>query len=100
MTFDDAYEVFSKWYEDCLESGIDPNEVVQKIGEMYLLTDNNIIDFSLTDSNSSLFNAKCDSSVLDANIYISSQDGLSDEKIFTKIKIAKKINYFKIDRIH
>ena len=44
MTIDDAYEVFAKWYEDCLESGIDPNDVVQQIGEMYLLTDNDIIN--------------------------------------------------------
>jgi hypothetical protein len=39
-----AYEIFSEWYEACLENGIDPNEVVQKMGGMFLLTDEDLIN--------------------------------------------------------
>jgi len=44
MTFYDACEVFSKWYQDCLENGIDPNDVIQNQGGMYLLTDDDVIN--------------------------------------------------------
>ena len=44
MTTTEAYETFSSWYESCLESGIDPNDVIQQMGGMFLLTDEVLID--------------------------------------------------------
>ena len=44
MTANDAYEKFSLWYEDCLKDGIEPNEAIQKMGGMFLLTDEEVID--------------------------------------------------------
>ena len=44
LTTTEAYETFSNWYESCLESGIDPNDVVQQMGGMFLLTDEVLID--------------------------------------------------------
>lgn len=44
MSFDEAYERFSMWYQSCIESGIDPNDVIRKMGGMFLLTDEKIIE--------------------------------------------------------
>jgi predicted HicB family RNase H-like nuclease len=37
ITFEDAYKQFKEWYENCLENGIEPEKVVEKVGEMMLL---------------------------------------------------------------
>ena len=37
MTFEDAYKQFEEWYENCLENGIEPEKVVEKVGEIMLL---------------------------------------------------------------
>ncbi len=34
---DKALEVFENWYERCLENGIEPEAVVERVGEMKLL---------------------------------------------------------------
>jgi len=44
MTNSEAYERFSKWYEDCLESGIEPNDAIEKMGCMFLLTNEDLIN--------------------------------------------------------
>ena len=44
MNETDAYEKFEKWYEDCLENGIDPNAIIERMGGMYLITDEELID--------------------------------------------------------
>ena len=44
MTSTEAYEQFSKWYENCLENGLDPNEIIQKMGGLFLLTNQPLID--------------------------------------------------------
>jgi hypothetical protein len=44
MTEDEAFDSFSKWYEACLDGGIEPNDVIQKMGAMFLLTDEEMID--------------------------------------------------------
>jgi len=40
----EAYVQFSKWYEDCLESGIEPNDAIEKVGGMFLLTNEDLIN--------------------------------------------------------
>jgi len=37
FTFDKAKDQFEEWYEKCLENGIEPEQVVEAIGEMKLL---------------------------------------------------------------
>ena len=44
MTLDEASEQFSDWYNSCLENGIDPNDAVVRMGGMFLLTDEELID--------------------------------------------------------
>lgn len=39
-----AYEMFSDWYEFCLENGVEPEAVVAEFGEMMLITDKDLID--------------------------------------------------------
>jgi len=43
MNIDEAFEVFSNWYEQCLENGIEPEEVVAKMGGMALITDDELV---------------------------------------------------------
>lgn len=33
-----AFEMFSKWYEYCIDNGIAPEEIVSEFGEMLLIT--------------------------------------------------------------
>lgn len=44
MTITEAYEVFLMWYQNCLESGIDPNDAIEKMGGMFLLTNEDLIN--------------------------------------------------------
>jgi hypothetical protein len=44
MTTEEAYLQFSQWYENCLNSGIEPNDAIEKMGGMFLLTDEKLID--------------------------------------------------------
>lgn len=39
-----ALEKFEKWYQECLESGISPEEIVEQVGEMKLLVNQEQID--------------------------------------------------------
>ena len=39
-----AAELFSKWYEYCLEHGIEPEQVVEDFGEMLLITNSETIE--------------------------------------------------------
>lgn len=38
MTKSEAFEMFSSWYNECIESGIEPEEIVEMMGEMKLVT--------------------------------------------------------------
>ena len=49
MTFDGAFEAFSNWYNECIEAGIEPEEVVFKMGGMALLTDSELVDRLIVD---------------------------------------------------
>ena len=42
---DDAYELFSQWYEKCIEAGIEPEDAVAMMGGMALITHEEIIEF-------------------------------------------------------
>jgi len=44
-TIGEAYNVFSLWYEKCLQAGIEPESVVAMMGEMALITQQDTIDF-------------------------------------------------------
>lgn len=44
MTKDEALERFENWYEDCIEAGLFPEEIVQMVGGMALVTDEDIVD--------------------------------------------------------
>jgi type IV secretory pathway VirB6-like protein len=44
MTIEQAYEQFEKWYELCLNFGIQPELIVAKMGGMALVTDENIVN--------------------------------------------------------
>jgi hypothetical protein len=44
MSKDEAFEQFISWYEKCVENGIEPEEIVQMMGEMALVTDGDIVD--------------------------------------------------------
>jgi hypothetical protein len=44
MNKTEAFEIFSSWYEGCLESGIDPEEIVSKMGGMALLTNDELVE--------------------------------------------------------
>lgn len=43
MSADQAFEMFSMWYERCLESGIEPEKIVGMMGGMALITDEELI---------------------------------------------------------
>lgn len=38
-----AFQRFSSWYEECLESGIEPEEIVSRIGGVALVTDEEVV---------------------------------------------------------
>lgn len=38
-----AFQMFSEWYEYCLENGVIPEEVVSDFGEMILVTDPDLV---------------------------------------------------------
>ena len=44
MTKDEAFEQFSCWYQACIESGLEPEEVVSQMGGMALVTDDELVD--------------------------------------------------------
>lgn len=44
MTKVKAFEMFSEWYEACLENGIEPEEIVSQMGGMALLTNDELVD--------------------------------------------------------
>ena len=44
MSKDEAYEMFSEWYEKCLENGIEPEEIVARMGGMALVTDDELVE--------------------------------------------------------
>lgn len=39
-----AAEMFSEWYEYCLDNGIEPDEIVEDFGEIMLITDPEMIE--------------------------------------------------------
>jgi precorrin-6x reductase len=39
-----AFKQFSDWYESCLESGIEPEEVVSMMGGMALVTNEELVE--------------------------------------------------------
>ena len=39
-----ATEMFSDWYNYCLENGVEPEEVVEEFGEMLLVTNSETIE--------------------------------------------------------
>lgn len=44
MTEEEALEKFSEWYELCLESGIEPEAVIARMGGMALITDEEVVE--------------------------------------------------------
>ena len=43
MNEDQAFEMFSLWYDRCLANGIEPEMVVAKMGGMALITDQDLV---------------------------------------------------------
>ena len=41
---EEAFKVFSDWYEACLEKGILPEEAVSRMGGMALITNDELVD--------------------------------------------------------
>jgi len=39
-----AFDMFSTWYEYCLENGIEPESIVSDFGEMLLITNPDTIE--------------------------------------------------------
>lgn len=39
-----AFEIFSNWYESCLENGIEPEEIVSQMGGMALITNDELVE--------------------------------------------------------
>jgi hypothetical protein len=39
-----ASEMFSEWYNFCLENGVEPEEVVEEFGDLLLVTDSETIE--------------------------------------------------------
>jgi hypothetical protein len=39
-----ALDMFSKWYEFCLENGLEPEIVVENFGEMLLITNADLVE--------------------------------------------------------
>ena len=44
MTETEALDRFNAWYNDCLENGISPEDIVESVGEMKLLVTQEQID--------------------------------------------------------
>ena len=44
FTANEAFEAYEEWYEKCLESGIEPEAIVERMGEMKLLVNQDQID--------------------------------------------------------
>lgn len=40
MTEDQLYDMFSDWYELCLLNGVEPEKIVERMGGMTLVTEN------------------------------------------------------------
>lgn len=43
MDENEAFNQFQQWYEDCLEGGVSPEEVVARMGGMALITDEALV---------------------------------------------------------
>ena len=44
MTKEEAFMQFSAWYQECLDGGIEPEEIVAQMGGMALITDPDLVD--------------------------------------------------------
>ena len=44
MTEEESLEEFSRWYEKCIQSGIEPEKIVARMGGMALITDELLIE--------------------------------------------------------
>lgn len=44
MNEEKAFEMFSSWYEQCLENGVEPEKVVSRMGGMALVTDEDLVN--------------------------------------------------------
>lgn len=44
MNLEDAREMFENWYNACLENGVEPEEVVKRVGGMVLITKEEVIE--------------------------------------------------------
>ena len=44
FTANEAFEAYEAWYEKCRESGIEPEAIVERMGEMKLLVNQDQID--------------------------------------------------------
>ena len=44
MTEDEALDKFSDWYELCVESGLEPEAIIARMGGMVLITDEVLIE--------------------------------------------------------
>ena len=44
MSREEAFEKFQQWYDECLESGLEPEEIVSMMGGMALVTDEDVVD--------------------------------------------------------
>jgi hypothetical protein len=44
MNETEAYEIFEQWYDDCLENGIDPNVIIERMGGLYLIANEELIN--------------------------------------------------------
>lgn len=48
MDEEEAFRIFAEWYERCLENGIEPELVVEKMGGMMLITNDVLVEKILT----------------------------------------------------
>lgn len=44
MNKNEAFRIFSEWYESCIENGIEPEEIVWQMGGVALVTDQDLVD--------------------------------------------------------
>jgi len=44
MKKEEAFDKFGEWYEECLENGIEPEEIVAMMGDMALVTNPDLVD--------------------------------------------------------
>lgn len=44
FTEDEAFALFTEWYERCIFSGIEPEKIVEQMGGMMLITDPDFVE--------------------------------------------------------